>query len=80
MRPLTPPQRAHLERRLAEIDSALEAMARADSVVGRRTALVRELLREERRLVEYYLRPACQAEQSDRGMGRSHWELPRRPK
>ncbi|HTM56670.1 MAG TPA: hypothetical protein VL175_21735 [Pirellulales bacterium] len=80
MRSFTPPQRAHLERRLAEIDSALEAMERADSVEGRRTALVRELLREERRLVEYYLRPGCQSEQSGRGMGRSHWELSRRPK
>jgi len=80
MRPLTPPQRAHLERRLAEIDSALEAMERADSVEGRRTALVRDLLREERRLVEYYLRPAGHAEQPDRRMGSSHWELSRRPK
>ncbi|HEY2894075.1 MAG TPA: hypothetical protein VGJ16_07675 [Pirellulales bacterium] len=80
MRPLTPPQRAHLERRLAEIDSALEAMERADSVQGRRTALVRELLRDERRLVECYLRPACQQEQPERGTGRSRWELSRRPK
>jgi hypothetical protein len=63
MRPLTPATRAHLERRLAEIDSALEAMQRADSVRGRRTALVRELLREERRLVECYLHPGSPQEE-----------------